>query len=83
MNYIVEKELRNFEFWPGARDNAAMLTTDELDKLDEILSDEDLIMKPLTETLINDLFWFDFEYICELLGYQYDIDKNIIVREPF
>ena len=74
MQYLVNKKLRNFEFWSGAKDNAARLTPEQLDKLDDIMSDI-YESDPLTETQINDLFWFDFELICEWLGIE-DEDED-------
>jgi hypothetical protein len=34
----------------------------------------------MEETQINDLFWFDFGYICELIGIEYDEDNAKIIR---
>lgn len=67
MKYIVEKSLSNFDFWIGAKDNAHKLTIEELDQLESMLPDIFGEEAP-TETAINDLFWFDFESICEWLG---------------
>lgn len=79
MTYQVENNLTNFEFWSGAKANAEMLTYEELDQLDTLL--EDVFGEIPTETQINDLFWFDFETVCELLGYRYDSEKDEIIRE--
>ena len=75
MKYLVDKNLRDFEFWGGAIDNVANLTPEQLDELDDIISDI-YESDPLTDTQINDLFWFDFELICEWLGIDVDEDDD-------
>jgi len=62
--------LTDFEFWSGAKTFADKLTYNELNSIQDILEDENT---NFTETEINDLFWFDDEYICELLNL--DIDE--------
>lgn len=66
MIYRVDENLTNFKFWSGGKDRADLLTYDELDELDgricELLGDEP------TDTEINDLFWFDFDSVCSLIG---------------
>ena len=39
MTYTVNKSLTEFHFWSGARDRAATLTYDQLDRLDDLLPD--------------------------------------------
>ena len=56
-------------------DNVANLTPEQLDELDDIISDI-YESDPLTDTQINDLFWFDFELICEWLGIDVDEDDD-------
>ena len=67
MEYKVEKNLWDFEFWSGAKVNAEKLTKDEMESLENMLSDIFGGEIP-TETQINDLFWFEFDSICEWLG---------------
>ena len=67
MQYLVNERLRDFKFWGGAVYNVALLTREQLDELDDIMSDI-YESDTLTETQINDLFWFDFDLICEWLG---------------
>ena len=74
MEYIVEKNLWNFEFWSGAKANAEKLTSDEMEKVESMLPD--IFGKIPTETEINDLFWFDFESICDWLGLDPDEVEN-------
>lgn len=60
-----EISLREFEFWSGAKTFAEKLTNDELDTIESFLEDMDAM---LTETQLNDFFWFDSDQIAELLG---------------
>lgn len=77
MKFTVDKDLRNFDFWSGAVDNAKELTIEELDQLDGILPD--YFGDEVTDTDINDMFWFEFETIVHALGYAYINGK--IVRD--
>lgn len=69
MTYTVENSLFNFQFWGGAKQVVARLSPDELetieDVLEEVLGGSDEIP---TETQINDIFWFDTEWILEIIG---------------
>lgn len=75
MKYTVEKPLSSFDFWSGAVTNAQELTPRELDDLDDILPE--YFGEEVTDTDINDMFWFEFETIVHALGYAY-IDGNIV-----
>lgn len=79
MTIKTEQSLSNFEFWSGAKANAEMMTAEELDSVENEL--EELYPDGMTDTEINDLFWFDFEYVCELIGLEYDVENNEIIRE--
>lgn len=69
MTMTIEKKLRDFHFWAGAATNAAKLTPEELDQLEEQLEEiGDCKDEPWTTTEINDLMWFQFEDICDWLG---------------
>lgn len=78
MKIIREDNLTNFEFWSGAKDNASMLTNEQLEEVTEAL--EEIYPEGMTETQINDLFWFDFEWICELIGLVYDAENDEILE---
>lgn len=67
MKIYTEKSLRNFEFWSGACDRVKYLTNEELDTIESIL--EDCNPDGMTETEINDFFWFEEDTIAEWLGY--------------
>lgn len=62
-----DKRLRDFDFWSGAKDTVDYLTSDELDTIEDLL--EDAYPDGMTETQLNDLFWFDIDVIAEWLGY--------------
>lgn len=68
MKITSEKSLRNFEFWSGAEDRARALTCEELDTIENEL--ESMYPDGMDETLLNDFFWFDFDFIVSLLGYE-------------
>ena len=65
---IEDKGLRDFDFWSGAKDTVGYLTSDELDTIEDML--EDAYPDGMTETQVNDLFWFDTDVIAEWLGYE-------------
>ena len=67
----------DFEFWSGARDTAEELTADEIEEIFTIL--EDAYPEGMTETELNDFFWFERDTIAEWLGYE-DFDE-IMNRE--
>lgn len=68
--------LTSFEFWGGAKLNADQLTYDELEQVDFML--EDIYPEGCQETLINDLFWFEFETVCEWLGLELNEDGDVV-----
>lgn len=61
-----ETALRNFGFWSGAKERADMLTSSQLDAIETEL--EQIYPDGMTETELNDLFWFDFDFVCSLIG---------------
>ena len=73
MTMTIEKKLRDFHFWSGAATNAAKLTPEELDQLDEMI---DELNEPsgdyMSTTEVNDMMWFQFEDICDWLGLDYE-----------
>lgn len=66
MIITTEKDLTNFKFWAGAKVLAKKLTYTELQQITEQL--EDLYPEGMTETQINDLLWFEEDFICEMIG---------------
>ena len=61
-----EKDLTNFDFWSGAVLLANRLTYIELKQITKQL--EEFYPEGMTDTQINDLFWFDEDFICEIIG---------------
>ena len=67
MKITSEMSLKNFKAWSGAKDTLNKLI--ELDKCDELeFILDDLYPDGLTETELNDILWFDDEWIFETLG---------------
>ena len=73
MKVYSEINLRDFEFWSGAKSNAETLTSEQLDIVESIL--EDAYPDGTSETQINDFFWFDFDTIREWLGIKEEKDE--------
>lgn len=73
MTYTVNKSLSEFPFWSGAKERTDNLTIEQLDRLDYLLSEAmewnetDNIPSDAT---INDLFWFEDDFIAQLLGFK-------------
>ena len=78
MTIKTEQSLSNFEFWCGARINAEKLSNEEFDTLENEL--EHLYPDGMTDTELNDLFSFDFDRVCEILGLSYNDDTGEIER---
>lgn len=66
MKIISEKPLSDFNFWAGARVNADKLSPKQFADLESIL--EESYPNGIDETELNDLFWFDFDSVCVILG---------------
>ena len=67
MKIYRETSLRNFEFWSGARDTVEYLTPGEIDMIESTL--EELYPDGMSETEVNDFFWFEDDTIAQWLGY--------------
>lgn len=70
MKFATETPLRYFGFWGGAESNAQLLTLSQLDMLDEILGEMYSDGWEISQTRLNDMFRFDFDYIATLLGFK-------------
>jgi hypothetical protein len=68
MKVYMETSLKDFGFWSGAKDTVKYLTDDELDTIEAIL--EDTYPDGMEDTQINDIFWFEDDWIAEMLGYE-------------
>jgi len=78
MTMTIEKSLRDFQFWGGAATNAAKLTPEELDQVEEDIESVSFGEEYWSTTDINDFFWFQFEDVCEWLGLDYE---EVMARE--
>lgn len=67
MKIVSHENLYMFDFWCGAEDTAHVLTQAEMEMIDDILSE--IYPEGLSPTEINDIFWFDSDWIAELVGY--------------
>ena len=67
MKIYMEKSIKDFEFWSGAKTTVEYLTLEELDIIEECL--EDCYPDGIDETMLNDIFWFESDIIAEWLGY--------------
>ena len=67
MKITSELDLTRFDFWSGAKDHS--FDRSELEQLQSAL--EDLYHDGAEETQINDLFWFEEEFLCDLIGLKY------------
>lgn len=67
MKIYREESLREFEFWSGAKYTAKVLTNEQLDEIESLLE----IDNPdgMSETEINDFFWFEEDTIAYWLGF--------------
>lgn len=66
MRIYREVELMEFEAWSGAVDTLKELTSEELNLLQEVL--EELYPEGLTDTQLNDILWFEDEFIEGIIG---------------
>tara|TARA_R110002012_G_scaffold319502_2_gene540417 strand:- start:129 stop:359 length:231 start_codon:yes stop_codon:yes gene_type:complete len=71
MKLISETDLTDFECWSGAKYFFNKLTYQELKTISLRL--EELYPDGMTDTQINDLFWFEEDFICKLINE--DIDE--------
>ena len=67
MTIKTETNLRNFKAWSGAVDTKKIILDAGLEEEFEILIDE-LYPNGLSDTELNDILWFDADWILENLG---------------
>lgn len=79
MKVISEIELSDFNFWSGAKSRAASLTDRELNAIGEALEAE--YPDGMTDSQINDMFWFDFPFVCGLIGIELNEDEERVEEE--
>ena len=78
MKAYSEISLTRFEFWGGAKDRAKILTYEEIEQIGKVLQ---YIYEKIEDITINNLFWFGFESVVEMLGYKYGVENDIIIKE--
>ena len=67
MKITSEISLKNFKAWSGAKDTLnKLIELDKCEDLEFIL--DDLYPDGLTDTQLNDILWFEDEWIYETLG---------------
>lgn len=76
MKIYTETGLDSFKFWSGARDTIEELTKDEIKEIEAILEELDVDDEGMSDTEVNDFFWFERDTIAEWLGYN-DFDEII------
>ena len=68
MTYKVENSILDFTFWSGGKEKAKCFTLDELEEIETLIDNGGLFSEIPTDTQINDLFWFETEFLCESIG---------------
>ena len=68
MQITKELDLTNFDFWAGAKEQK--FSYSELKELEHTI--EELYSNGATETQINDLFWFEEEFLCSLIDLNFE-----------
>lgn len=66
MKITKELDLTEFEAWSGGADTLKELTLEEMDMLQNAI--EDIYYDGLSETQLNDILWFEDEWIEEIIG---------------
>lgn len=66
MKIISDISLKNFQFWSGGKETAEDLTDEQFDRIECEL--ENNYPDGMTDTELNDLFWFDREYVYKVAG---------------
>lgn len=80
MKIYRDESLSNFEFWSGAISNAEEFTLEELDRIGDELEALDCEGNGYDETQINDMMWFEPEYLASLIGLEWDSKTGKIIR---
>lgn len=69
MKIITETDIRDFQFWSGGRDRASSIKcAEDWDAIEFFL--EDIYPDGMTDTQLNDIFWFDFDSLAQACGYE-------------
>ncbi len=68
MKVFREIDLQVFEPWSGAKQTFEALTTEDLETLQNML--EELYPDGIDETTLNDILWFEDDWIADVCGYE-------------
>lgn len=79
MTYMDGCEIRK-ALWIGGKENAEKLTEREFEEFLEVLFDEYYTDEKPSLTQINDILWFEFEWVCEIIGLKYDCEAEEVLR---
>ena len=75
MRIVKEMSLADFTPWSGAVPTYNRVKeADKLDLLESLL--EEILTEMPTEADLNDLFWFDYEWIYEMLGMKIEEEED-------
>lgn len=73
MKTYTETSLIDFNAWSGAKDTKeTIIKANKQDEFDALI--EELYPDGVDETMLNDILWFDSEWIFETLGIKTDED---------
>lgn len=68
MKIYSEISLEYFEAWSGGADTLYILTHEQCEQLENII--EEFYPDGMSETELNDLLWFEEDWIAEMLGFK-------------
>jgi len=75
MRTFTETSISNFQSWSGAKDTQkTIIENDKEDEFDSLI--EELYPDGLSETQLNDILWFDSEWVFEQLGISEDKEED-------
>lgn len=79
MKIYEETSLADFKFWSGAKDRTENLTIEDFETIEREL--ECMYPDGIEDGELNDMFWFEFDTIAQMLGYEdeEDFDRK---RDP-
>lgn len=65
IKYYVEESLKCFQFWGDAKEFAKLLTSDEMEIMDDVLGEYG---DKLSDVDVNDIFAYDRDWVCKCIG---------------
>lgn len=75
MKIFTETSLLNFDAWSGAKETKETIIDNcKIDEFDSLI--EELYPEGLTDTQLNDLLWFESEWIFENLGIEEEEEED-------